>query len=151
MGLTIDLDLFKIYVEVPNIGKFLMEADPSWKLKWIKDSVEARFKIKPDLQEPFYHGTLLSDDKATFADCGIQHKEIVVVKEKNVPEYKVKIGVWQDPFQYTPKSSPKKKVGVRRKTTYDRSKDYFGEGRKDTALSVDIWDQSEDKQQQETP
>ena len=75
----------------------------------------------------------------------------MVVKEKKVPEYEVKIGAWQDPFQYTPKSSPKKKVGVRRKTTYDRSKDYFGEGRKDTALSVDIWDQSEDEQQQEKP
>jgi hypothetical protein len=117
-GATIQLDRFKIYVECPTHGKFVMEADPIWKIKRIQQSVEANFKIKPDRQESSFQGQPLAADD-TIGACGIRHKDTVIVKETQVPEFDVEMGDWQNPFHYSPKSPYKKKVGVRRKGTRD--------------------------------
>lgn len=116
-GSTIQLDKFKIYVECPSHGKFVMEADPIWKIKRIQQSVEANFKIKLDRQEPSFRGKQLTKDD-TIGGCGIQYKDTVIVKETQIPEFDVQMGDWQNPFHYSPKSY-KKKVGVRRKSTRD--------------------------------
>lgn len=119
-GATIQLDRFKIYVECPGHGKFVMEADPIWKIKRIQQSVEANFKIKADRQEPSFRGKALTRDD-TIGGCGIQHKDTVTVKEMVIPEYDVQMGDWQNPFHYSPKSPYRKKVGVRRKSTRDEA------------------------------
>jgi ubiquitin C len=115
-GSTIQLDRFKIYVECPGNGKFVMEVDPIWKIKRIQQSVEANFKLKLDRQEVSFRGTQLTTDD-TIGGSGIQHKDTVMVKETVIPEYDVQMGDWQNPFNYSPKSPYKKKVGVRRKGT----------------------------------
>ena len=143
-GAVISLDRFKIYVESPTHGKFLYECEPSWKIQRIQQSVEARFKIQMDLQQPYFGSTLLQDPKASIGDCGIGYKDTVLVKESNIPEYEVKIGAWQDPFAYNPKSPVRKKVGKRTKTVYDCSNDNFAESQGNTALSVDIWSKKEE-------
>ncbi len=149
-GSTIQLDRFKIYVECPSHGKFLMEVEPHWKIKVLQQSVEARFKVKMDQQEPTFHGfkgKLLPN--STIEACGIQHKDTVVVKEINIPKYDVHMGAWQDPFHYSPKSPLKKKVGVRRATTHDTSKDNFVASQRETALTADIWSKLQGKDSKE--
>lgn len=143
-GATINLDRFKIYVEVENNGKFVMEVDPAWKVKRINQSVEARFNMKLDEQEASFEGEVI-EATSTIGSCGIKYKDTVHVSPINVPEYDVKIGAWQDPFAYTPKSPYKKKVGVRKKTLHDLSGDYYAEGQGNTALDVDMWNKEDEQ------
>lgn len=140
-GSTVDLDKFKIYIQVPNHGKFVMDAEPGWKVKRIKQSAGANFELKPEHLKPKFNGEFLEDD-SSLRSCGIGHKDtvLVLIEDTNIPEYDVHMSAWQDPFSYTKKSPYKKKEGVRRNTIHDQSKDFYGPGKGNTALTVDIWD-----------